>query len=260
MNTSLPFLSAAVLAALLLPASADGADMTWGPASGESFRIGPGLGVISRVISWDEGTEFSNLTATSFSLNAEFDLQWGISLGIRAGFSLSDYAGMFFRDLPFSLEYASGGAEGVFGGVSLKKYLFSSGDFEIGVRGEFVYNIGLKKTWPLEGLAVEGQAVGEPRWMAGWAGPTVIYKGYENFVPRITVAAEWFSGEFLMQQTVGDLKRSETKAFQGAGFLRVLLGADYRIGTRMTLTGAALLIPCKDGISTGAAAGLLLHF
>lgn len=260
MSRFFSILGLSALAAVFIPGSLAGANRIWGPSSGGHVQAGPVFGAMSRMISWDDGMESTRLTVVSASVGAEFDLQWGITLGIRGGFSYSDYAGMFFRRLPFSLEYDAGGAEGILMNASLKKNLFSIGDFEIGVRGEFVYNIGLKKTWPLEGLAVPGEAVGEPHWMAGSAGPIVVYKGYENFSPRLTFAAEWFSGEFLMQQTVGDLRGSETKVFKGLGVFRIGAGADYQLSRNWVITGEAAVIPCREGVSTEIRAGILFSF
>lgn len=216
-----------------------------------SMKTGFGFEYFSRTIKWDKGKFSSKLKSYFFTLNTEFKLQEGLSVGAFLGYSLSNYDSMIFRNLPFSLELGVGGISGFIFGAEIEKSFFSYKDFEIGGYGQFVYYLGRKKDWDIPGLAVKGTAEGKPSWMRGLVGPVITYKGFDYFSPYFCLGFNKLWGTFKMDQTVQDLKGSEEKKISGKSLFSATFGTLYEITKAISFKGEANIMPFKDGVDLG---------
>jgi len=207
---------------------------------------------ISRTINWDEDKYNSKMKAYIFFLNLEFEIQEGFSLAALIGYSFSNFDGLMFRQLPFSLELQAGEIGGYFFGGEINKTLVSLKDLEIGLFGQFVYYLGTTKTWSLDTLNVDSSAKGKPTWMRILAGPVLTYKGFDYFYPYLFVNFNRLWGTFKMDETVQQLTGSEEKKFLSDGLYGISLGAIYEVSDSFSIKGEATIIPIQGGVDLGA--------
>jgi len=225
-----------------------------------SFRIGVSFEHFSRTITWDDNTGTSRSSANLFAARAELEPRPGLIFDLEAGLSLANFNGLVFSSLPISLYYEAGTAMGLLLGAGVRASLLRLGGFEIEGVGRFVYSLGNTKTWPLEGFAATGNAVGRPTWMRASAGPRISYLNLGKFVPYLNVLANWFSGNFKMDETLGDLSGQEIKKIRGKSLAEVSLGADYKVSDRVSLRGEAGVLPYAGGVDGTVSAGFLFFF
>lgn len=228
-------------------------------AQGDSWnktkKIGlkPGLGFeyLSRTINWDEKEYTSTLKSYLFSLNLEFETRGGFILNLLIGYSSSNYEGMTFRQLPFSVALETGGIGGYLFGGEIEKSIFSNVDFEIALFGQFLYSLGFKKEWQITELNVAGTVEGRPRWMKAVVGPVFRYTGFDYFYPYLFVNYNNFWGKFRMNEKVQDLEGSENKEFYGEGKFGVYVGAIYELSESLHLKGEVSFIPFREKVDLG---------
>lgn len=223
---------------------------------GPSVKLTPALGFefFSRTVSWngdDENTYSSKLKSFLYTLNMEFEIQESLFLSLLLGYSSSNYDEMAFRELPISLELDVGGISGYLFGGEIKKNLISTGDFGIGLLGQFVFCLGTKNEWEIPGLAVIGKAEGNPTWMRAVAGPFFTYQKFNYFSPYLFLGFNYLWGSFKMEETIQSLKGSENKKFSAEALFGISLGAIYEITDKISLKGEVSVFPHKEGIDFG---------
>jgi len=221
-----------------------------------SINLRPSLGFefFSRTVGWDgddEKTYNSKLQSLLFTLNLEFEIQEGLFLGVLLGYSSSNYDGMAFRELPFSIELDVGGIGGYLFGGEIKKNLISQRNFEIGLFGQFAFCLGVKNEWEIGDLNVSGKVEGNPTWMRAVAGPLLIYQRLDYFYPYLFLSFNYLWGNFEMDETVQTLKGNEKKKFSGEALLGISLGAIYELTDAFRLRGEASVFPYSKGIDFG---------
>jgi hypothetical protein len=226
----------------------------------QKFMAGLNFDHFSKTIVWDGDTGSSRLRASLVSARTDFGFGKGLTLSLSAGLSLTDFEGLAFRTLPITLEYDASPMKGLVLGAELEALLLKSGDFEIKTAGRFVSSLGMSKTWPLEGFAVEGEAKGRSNWMEASAGPRLAYLLSDAFVPYIEVNARWLRADFRMDETLGDLQGHEKRLVKGDFSFSVVLGGDARVSDRLTIKAKAGFIPYAGGVDALASVGLLYVF
>jgi len=247
-------------AVLLLAGSALGAVPERGLFRNVSTSVGLDAGALSRTIRWGDDAQQSRMKAFALALTGRFEFPFGLDLDVFAGLSLSDFKGMLFENLPISIEYQPGTASGILLGGEARKSLFVSGDFETEAGVRFVTSIGMKKTWPMEGFAVAGEAAGKPNWSQITVGPRVAYRGFERFVPYAGLSLSWLWGNFELAETMGDLQGTDLKKIKQKNLMRISLGGDYSLNSRVRVRGEAGWLPGSGGGDWDASLGLLFGF
>lgn len=235
------------------------------PSSGEEglkFAIKPGVGIeyFSRTLHWDEDSQTSKLTSFLTVLNAEREIQEGFSLTGLLGYSSSNFNGLVFRQLPFSIDFQAGGIGGILFGIEGAKRIVSFDTFEIGGLAQFVIYLGMEKEWPVPGLSVEGKVSGKASWMRAVFGPTLTYKGFDNFSPFVSVSFNKLWGKFKMNQVIQTLDGEEEKKVYGESLFGLSAGAMYDVSDRFSLKGEASLLPHKNGVDAGISIKALYSF
>jgi hypothetical protein len=225
-----------------------------------SFRVGISFEHFSRTITWDAKTGTSKASANLFAARAEVEPRPGLVFDLEAGFSLSNFNGLHFNQLPITIDYEAGAVAGLLLGAGVRDGLLRFGDFEIEGVGRFVYSLGSTKTWPLEGFTVPGTSKGGPTWMRASAGPRISYLFFGKFVPYLDVTAGWFSGKFKLDETLGDLGGQETKKLRGKSLVEISLGADYQVSGRIGLKAVAGFLPYAGGVDGTVSVGFLFFF
>ncbi len=220
-------------------------------SSGMRIKPGARFEYFSRTVTWDDKQHTSELKSYIFALNLEIEINEGFSISALAGYALSDYDALIFRELPFSIELDAGNIGGYIFGAEIKKSLFYINDFEFGLYGQFLYHIGKEKTWDIPELSVTGTVTGKPTWMRASAGPYIKFTGLESFSPYLSVCYNNLWGRFEMQQTVQTLEGTEEKELQSKSLVDITLGSILTLSDYFFLKGEAHLLPYRDGMDLG---------
>jgi len=247
-------------ACLLLAGAAAGRAQEKGLFQGVNIKLGLGADTLSRNVQWDKGPDGSKLKATNVFLASEFEFPIDLTLGLFAGLSFSDFKGLLFQDLPFSVEYQAGAVQGILLGGELRKGLFSFGDFETEAAAQFVSSLGSTKKWPIEGFAVPGETLGKSKWSQLNAGASLVYAAYENFRPYLGVSLSWLWGNFRMTETMGDLQGTQIREIKQKGLVRISLGTTFQVARQFGLKGEVGIVPIKGGTDLSASLRLLYGF
>ncbi len=220
-------------------------------SSGLRIKPGARFEYVSRKVTWDENSQTLDLKSKIFALNLEFEINDGFSVSGLAGYALSDYDILTFRGLPFSVELPADEIGGYVFGAEVRKSLFYTNDFEVGLYGQFLYHIGKEETWDIPGLNVTGTATGKSTWQRASAGPYIEYTGLESFSPYMAVCYNRLWGKFEMQQTIQDLKGTEEKEFKPKSQLDISLGSILTLKDYFYLKGEVHILPYNDGVDVG---------
>lgn len=226
-----------------------------------SINAGVGLEYFSRTISWDESSS-SKLSSCYLTFNAEFGIMKGFLLNAIFGFSSSDFEGLRFRELPFSLEYgeetkSTGGL--LFGG-EIKKEIGRSEELKLDGLGQLFYCFGAKKEWEIPDLAVPGSAQGRPTWIKASVGPVFTYTRFDSFMPYLHLSLNKIWGTFSIDQTIGDLEGDESQRITSKGFFCLSPGLIYKFNKDLSLKGEVSFIPLKNETNAGFVLRALYSF
>ncbi len=214
-------------------------------------KSGIGFEYFNRAVSLNDDEASSSLSSYLFTLNAEFETQGGFFLNVMAGFSLSEFDSITYRELPFSIELESGKIGGYLLGGKIKKSIITLNDFEIGGTAEFVYYIGKEKEWEISDLSVPGTVTGKPSWMRALAGAVITYKGYDYFYPYVSIGYNKLWGTFTLEETIQNLKGTEEKKISGKSNISTVVGTVYELTNALSINAEIKLFPYKDGVDFG---------
>jgi hypothetical protein len=219
----------------------------------QNTSVRPGLGAeyLNITIGWDEGAFTSKLKTYLFCLNTEFEIMDGTSFNIILGYSLSDFNGIIFRQLPFSIEVGVGNIEGFLFGVEGDQRILYLSQYEIVLHGKFVYYYGFKNEWAVPTLNVEGKVFGSPSWMLGQIGPTVRYEGLNFVVPYVRFLYSQIWGRFNMDQEIQDLSGTESKKINGLSHFTLSAGVEYELLNNLSINGEITFMPFNGGVDWG---------
>lgn len=220
----------AVLALLALvtvfipPAAAQAQDAEPG-----GVRFHPSLGIeyFSRTMFWDEDASASMLIAAFAFLRAELEFRPGGRIGLFGGYSFSNYNGLIFRELPFSIDYQAGNIGSFAWGADFEERFATLGDVEIGVQAQFMMSLARTNDFEMPSLNIAGSLEGKGTWSRILAGPLVRYTGYENFTPYLSVSYNRTWGSFTMTEAVGELGGTEEKKILARGPVAVVIGTVF---------------------------------
>lgn len=210
-------------------------------------RLRPSLAVeyFSRTIAWDEGTSISTLSASSAVLRGEVEFQKEGHLGLFLGYGFSNFNGLVFRQLPFSLDYQAGNIGSLIWGGDFEARFMSLGDFEIGIGAQFTMSLGRTKDFELPALNATGGLAGKGTWTRVLAGPVLRYTGYENFAPFLSVSYNGIWGTFTMNETIGDLGGSEEKKITARGPIGIVIGTIFEPSDVFRVKAEITAVPFK---------------
>lgn len=219
-----------------------------------------GFEYFQRTIAWDESDETTKLKSSLFMFRPALQFNQRISLIGIVGYSLSDHGSVFCRDLPISIELDAGNTGGWLFGGELAAMLVESGDFEIGVRGEYVYYNGKEQIFEIPGLAVNGETITQPKWQRAHAGLQFTYVRYAYFFPYLRVAYDNLWGRLAVQQDILDLTGSQERTFKSLGKFNAALGLDYEPLDRWIIKGELSILPNSSSVDWGMMASLSYAF
>ena len=226
------------------------------------LRINPGIRFeyLSRKVTWGDENHASDLKATLIALNLELEINEGFSISALAGYVLSDYDSLVFRQLPFSVELDTGNLGGYILGAEISKSLFYASDFEFGLWGQFLYHLGQEKTWDIPGLNVTGTVTGKPIWMRAYAGPYIKFTGLESFVPYLAVCYNNLWGRFEMKQAIQNLEGTEEKELQSQSLVDITVGSILDFSDHFFIKGEVHALPHENSVDLGFVAIVAFSF
>lgn len=213
----------------------------------QSFKLGLRSEYLSLGLQPGEGKVSPQLATYLVNLSLHYKLQAGFEATLLLGYASSNYTGLFFRRLPFSIAFEGRGVSGVLAGVEASKGLFSFGSLSVDVFGHFQACIGLTKKYEIPNLAVAGTVKANPSWMRAMAGPLFMLTSQEKFTPYFSPCFHYLWGTFSMSQTVDSLKGDEKKQIKSNGFWGFLLGGRTDVGKSLELRAEVGLYPRKAG-------------
>jgi len=202
-------------------------------------------------IGWDEDVNTSKLKSYLFGTNTEIDIFDGFSIHIILGYSLSNFDGLIFRQLPFSVELGVTEIEGLLVGTEINKRLFYLSEYEINLHGEFVYYYGFNNEWEMPDLNVDGTVAGSPTWTRAQIGPTIRYEGLNYVYPYISAAYSKLWGTFTMDQDIQDLFGTEEKKITGKSNFTFSAGSEFEVSSNFLVKGALSVMPYDGGVDIG---------
>jgi hypothetical protein len=212
-------------------------------AGGFRLQVSFQADLFSRTLLWDDKTRSSRLFSPLGMLALDYEAASGLDLGILLGYSLSNWNGLTFRDLPFSLENQAGSIGGFILGAELRKSLFVQGYWELDAEARFTTDLGRTTTVPIEGLAVDGQADLKGHWMRIEAGPVLHYRGFETFSPYVGLAFDRIWGQMTATETIGDLEGTQETKVTPAGVFALNFGTVYEPSTAFRIKLGGTLVP-----------------
>jgi len=234
------------------------------PASAQEpvpkIRMAPGLSFefFSRTVSWDpdpatnEDRYSSPMNGLLGLLHLDYEIRKGSLVGVLFGYSLSDFNGLVFRQLPISFDYQAGNIGGFLVGAGIDQNLISAGYFEMKGIAQFVISLGSTKNLQVTTLNTEGKLDAKPDdWMRAQIGPVFSYKGFEYFSPFLSFTYNKLWGKFTMTETIGDLTGSEEKKVSSKSIVGISLGTMFEASPKFSLKAEATLMPYKKGVNQG---------
>ena len=241
----------AVLFFLILPVTSYSQTQEISYSNGLRINTGAHIEYFARDLTWDEEQFTSELKSTILALNFEIEINEGFSISALAGYALSNYDSLIFRQLPFSVELDAGNIQGYIFGGEVRKSLFQVNDFEIGVYGQFIYQLGKEKSWDIPGLSVAGTVTGKPTWMRASAGPYIKFTGFAYFSPYMAVGYNNLWGKFEMKQKIETLEGTEEKELDSKSLIDITIGSIISLSDNFFLKGEVHVLPYNNGMDMG---------
>jgi hypothetical protein len=241
----------AVLFFLSLPNYSFPQPQDWSFSNGLKIKPGAHFEYFSRMMTWDDDQHTSELKSYIFALNIEFEINEGFSISALAGYTLSNYDSLVFRQLPFSVELDVGDVGGYIIGAEARKSLLNTDAIEFGLYGQFLYHIGKEKKWDIPGLSVSGTLTGKPTWMRAAVGPYFSLTNLGAFAPYLSVRYNKLWGKFEIKQAIQTLKGTEEKDLQSKSVIDVTLGSILTLTDNFFFKGEVHILPHSDGMDLG---------
>ncbi len=210
------------------------------------INSGIGLDYFSRTVRAEGEDTTSRIKCFFLTLNTEFEINDGFSITAILGYSISNFNSMTFRSIPVSLELDVGSIGGLIGGLDLNMNILRLRNFEMDISSRIYYSMGLKQTWDIPGLSVEGTAEGKPSFLIVQVGPVFTYTGFAYFLPYVNISYNKLWGKFKMDETIQDLTGSEEKSLKGRSDLSLSVGCIYEISRNLTVKAEGILMPHSD--------------
>ena len=212
------------------------------------IKINSGIGLyyFSRTVRAEDEDTTSRIKCLFLTLNTEFKINDGFSITAILGYSISNFDSMTFRYIPVSLELDVGSIGGLLGGLDLNKNILRLRNFEMDIYGRIYYSMGVKQTWDIPGLSVEGTAEGKPSLLIVQVGPVFTYTGFAYFLPYVNISYNKLWGKFKMDETIQDLTGSEEKSLKSRSDLSLSIGCIYKISRNLTVKAEGILMPHSD--------------
>lgn len=228
-------------------------NMTIAPAlRGEYFGL---------TLAWEKKAHSSKFKSYLFTLDTELQMFEGFSFHLLFGYSLSNFDGLVFRKLPFSVELDVGYLGGLVLGAEIDKKLIHFPDYELNIFGQIIYSFRFwKNTWEVAHLHVDGTVTGSPCWFRAQIGPVIRYLGFDYLSPYISIMYGKLWGKFRMEQEIQDLTGLEKQKVVSLSDFTFLIGTLYELTDQLLVTGEVTLFPYKDGINVGATLGIKYLF
>ncbi|MCK4645074.1 MAG: hypothetical protein KAU46_02375 [Candidatus Aminicenantes bacterium] len=228
----------------------------------KSIKLGIGLEYLSRTIRWGDDNDNSKFKSLFFTFSTQFEVKEGLYASASFGYSFSNYEGLQFMKLPFTLDPGDRSIEGYLLGIEIKKNIVNREELEIDVLGQFFWYLGSSETWkiPEESLNVPGTAQGSPTWTRISIGPVFTYKGFESLTPYLYLSFNKLQGTFTMDETIQELEGHEELKIYGKSSFCTSLGGIYEISEIFSINPEASFMPYRGGVDLSLSVKALLSF
>jgi len=234
-------------------------------AEPSGIRLRPSLGFeyFNRTIFWDDDASASTLSAALAFLRADLEFRREGHIGLFVGYGLSNYNGLVFRQLPFSIDYQAGNIGSLAWGGDFEERFVTLGAVEIGIQAQFMMSLGRLKDFEMPSLNVAGSLEGKGTWSRVLAGPVFRYTGYENFTPYLSVSYNRTWGTFTMTEAAGELGGTEEKKIVSRGPVAVVIGTVFEPSAPIRIKAQLTALPFRKlagGLDTDYSGSLTAVF
>jgi hypothetical protein len=245
----------------LAAAAAAGAQPRTEPSS-SGMRLGLRVDYFSQRVGWDNpgGELTSDLNSALVAAALQFRLGRDSSATILVGYGSSDFGGLTFRSLPFSIDYQAGGVGGLALGAEFDLALATGSGIRVSAQGEVMAFLGSTKKWDIPGLAVAGSLEGKPSWVRTRVGPVLAFGRENRLRPYLFPFFHYISGSFKMQESIESLSGKETKDLRGKSWFGVAGGLDIPLSPRARIRAEAGVYPSGSGASYSATVATMFSF
>lgn len=226
----------------------------------KSIKVGIGLEYLSRTIRWGDDNNTSKFSSLFFTFSTQFEIKEGLYASASFGYSFSNYEGLQFKELPFSLQLDDRTIGGYLLGVEIKKNIVNREELEIDVLGQFSWYLGSSETWQVPTLVVAGTAQGSPSWTRISIGPVFTYKGFESLTPYLYLSFNKLQGTFTMDETIQELEGHEKLKITGKSSFCTSFGGIYEISEIFSINPEASFMPYRGGVDLSLSVKALLSF
>jgi len=230
------------------------------PSSG--LRLGLRVDYFSQRVGWDNpgGESTSDLNSVLVAAALQFRLSRDSSASILAGYGSSDFGGLMFRALPFSIDYQAGGVGGLTLGGEFDIALATSSRIRVSAQGEVMAFLGSTRKWDIPGLAVAGSLEGKPSWVRARVGPVLAFGRASRLRPYLFPFFHYIWGSFEMSESIESLSGKETKDLRGKSLFGVAGGLDIPLSPHAKIRAEAGVYPSGDGASYSATVATMFSF
>jgi len=225
---------------------------SWENQGAGEVKAGLGFEYFQRNVSLNKDSDMSaQMSGLLFNLGADYQIQDYISVGVFAGYALSAFDQVIFRELPFSLQIDEEQVNGIIAGARFTAGSLYVSSFEIKGTGQFVYCVGMEQDWNIPGLVETGTATGKSDWMRVAAGPVIYYGKPLIINPYAAIQFNYLWGTFSMDEEIGNLSGTEEKEIRAKGYVSISGGGVTQLTPSLELIGRIDLMPDEEGVDFG---------
>jgi hypothetical protein len=227
-----------------------------------SVRLGFHLEYLSQTLSWDDigKKSTSGLESALAAVVLQLRLSRDSSASFFLGYASSNFNGLFFRQLPFSIDFEGGAIGGFLLGAELQYSLIARRSLGIDVRGQLIADLGTQKRWDIPGLAVTGSVQGKPVWTRAMVGPVLIFGRDGSTRPYVYPFFHYLWGTFEMKETVQNLTGKETKDIRGKSQFGTAVGIELPVSPKLAFKAEAAVYLRSGGSDYSAMIKTLYSF
>ena len=184
----------------------------------------------TKIVFSDDEIETS-LIYMVLALEVDFDIVDFLSIGVIAGYNWSRFENpLSITSLPLSLEIEERANRSMVFGLNLKSEFFSSGDFSIFAKAEFIYFKLFKQEREVNLSVVSGSATIQHWFYRATLDLILKYHGFQAIVPFLGPQVNIIGGELKVTEDIEDITGEEELTHHQKNLFGMVGGILYDFG------------------------------
>lgn len=207
-------------------------------------------------IIFPETEENNHLISIVTALEVDVEISDYLAVGVIAGFNWNHFLNSLpVISLPLSLEIDGKSNGSMIFGLNLKSEFFSSGDFSVSGKAEFIYFKQFQQELEIPLEIVTGSAVVKNSFYQARLDLILKYHGFDDVVLFLGPQLYLFNGNLFVSETIGDISGEAELNYRQKSIIGVLGGISVEFGLDW---GVSMEISFFSRFSIGA--GVFYHF